>query len=114
MDVGRHPKIELLTNSELEDVTGYVGNFKARIRKNPRYIDTSKCTSCGECTKVCPVDLPDEYQENLDTKKATYKQYAQAIPGAFAIEKTDKAPCRLACPGGLNVQRRAPGSADRC
>jgi NADPH-dependent glutamate synthase beta subunit-like oxidoreductase len=50
------------------------------------------------------VDLPDEYQEGLDTKKATFKQYAQAIPGAFAIQKTDKAPCRLACPGGLNVQ----------
>jgi heterodisulfide reductase subunit A-like polyferredoxin len=96
--------IELVTNSELLDLEGEPGHFKARIRKNPRYIDTSKCTSCGECTKVCPVDLPDEYQENLATKKATYKQYAQAIPGAFAIEKTDKAPCRLACPGGLNVQ----------
>jgi len=53
---------------------------------------------------VCPVDLPDEYQESLASKKATYKQYAQAIPGAFAIDKGDKAPCRLACPGGLNVQ----------
>jgi NADPH-dependent glutamate synthase beta subunit-like oxidoreductase len=53
---------------------------------------------------VCPVDLPDEYQESLSSKKATYKQYAQAIPGAFAIDKGDKAPCRLACPGGLNVQ----------
>jgi len=83
---------------------GEPGSFKARIRKRPRYIDLAKCTSCGECTKVCPVDLPDEYQENLATKKATYKQYAQAIPGAFAIEKGDKAPCRLACPGGLNVQ----------
>jgi heterodisulfide reductase subunit A-like polyferredoxin len=83
---------------------GESGSFKARIQKKPRYIDLAKCTSCGECTKVCPVDLPDEYQENLATKKATYKQYAQAIPGAFAIDKGDKAPCRLACPGGLNVQ----------
>ncbi len=86
------------------DLEGEPGRFKARIRKSPRYIDISKCTSCGECTQVCPVDLPDEYQEALDTKKATYKQYAQAIPGAFAIDKGDKAPCRLACPGGLNVQ----------
>ena len=53
---------------------------------------------------MCPVDLPDEYQESLSSKKATYKKYAQAIPGAFAIDKGDKAPCRLACPGGLNVQ----------
>jgi len=50
------------------------------------------------------VDLPSEYDEGLSTKKATFKQYAQAIPGAFAIHKADKAPCRLACPGGLNVQ----------
>ncbi len=86
------------------ELEGEPGNFKARVRKQPRYIDLDKCTSCGECTKVCPVDLPDEYQEGLAPKKATYKQYAQAIPGAFAIDKGDKAPCRLACPGGLNVQ----------
>jgi heterodisulfide reductase subunit A-like polyferredoxin len=50
------------------------------------------------------VELPNEYDEGLSIKKATFKQYAQAIPGAFAIQKTDKAPCRLACPAGLNVQ----------
>ncbi len=86
------------------ELEGEPGRFIARVRKQPRYIDLAKCTSCGECTKVCPVDLPDEYQEGLATKKATYKRYPQAIPGAFAIDKGDKAPCRLACPGGLNVQ----------
>jgi len=94
----------LITNSDLLNLEGEPGNFKARVQKNARYIDISKCTSCGECTTVCPVDLPDGYQEGLSTKKATYKQYPQAIPGAFAIEKGDRAPCRLACPGGLNVQ----------
>ena len=93
-----------MTNSELLELEGEPGNFKARIRENPRYIDLDKCTSCGECTTVCPVDLPSEYDEGLATKKATFKQYAQAIPGAYAIHKADKAPCRLACPGGLNVQ----------
>ena len=63
-----------------------------------------KCTSCGECSKVCPVNLPNEYDEGLSTKQAAYKRYAQAIPGAFAIQKCDTAPCRLACPAGLNVQ----------
>jgi heterodisulfide reductase subunit A-like polyferredoxin len=37
-------------------------------------------------------------------RKAVYKPYAQAIPGAFAIEKIDMAPCRMACPANLNVQ----------
>ncbi len=74
------------------------------IKQEPRFIDLSKCTSCGDCEKVCPVELPNEYDEGLSVKKATYQRYAQAIPGAFAIQKADKAPCRLACPAGLNVQ----------
>jgi len=93
-----------LTNTELLDLKGKPGNFKARIRQQPRFVDLAKCTSCGECIKVCPVDLANEYDEGLSSKKAAYKKYAQAIPGAFAIQKTDKAPCRLTCPAGLNVQ----------
>jgi heterodisulfide reductase subunit A-like polyferredoxin len=86
------------------DLKGEQGRFTARVKQAPRFIDLSKCTSCGDCVKVCPVDLPNEYDEGLSTKKATYKKYAQAIPGAFAIEKTDLAPCRLTCPAGQNVQ----------
>jgi len=74
------------------------------VKQQARFVDLLKCTSCGECTKVCPVDLPNGYDEGLSGQKAIYKKYAQAIPGAFAIEKTDKAPCRMACPAGLNVQ----------
>jgi heterodisulfide reductase subunit A2 len=96
--------IELLTNTDLLDLQGDPGRFTARVLENPRFIDLEKCTSCGECAKVCPVDLPSEYDEGLSVKKAAYKTYAQAIPGAFAIEKKDPAPCRLTCPAGLNVQ----------
>ncbi len=53
---------------------------------------------------MCPVELPSEYDQGLATRRAAYKKYAQAIPGAFAIQKADRAPCRLACPAGLNVQ----------
>ena len=88
----------------MDKIEGVQGNFKVTINKTPRYIDPAKCTSCGDCAEVCPVVLPDEYDQGMSTRKATYKKYAQAIPGAFAIQKTDKAPCRLACPAGLNVQ----------
>jgi heterodisulfide reductase subunit A len=53
MDAGRHPKIELLTWSEVEEVSGYVGNFKVRVRKKARYVDLDKCTGCGQCWTEC-------------------------------------------------------------
>ena len=53
MDAGRHPNITLLTLSEVEDVSGYVGNFKVKVRKKARYVDASKCTGCGVCWTVC-------------------------------------------------------------
>lgn len=88
----------------MEKIEGQAGDFTVTLNKTPRYIDTSRCTSCGDCAEVCPVVLPDEYQQGLAERKAIYKKYAQAIPSAFAIDKADRAPCHEACPAGLNVQ----------
>jgi heterodisulfide reductase subunit A-like polyferredoxin len=88
----------------VDRVEGSQGHFKVTLKKEPRYIDEAKCTACADCVAVCPVVLPSEYDQGLTTRRATFKKYAQAIPGAFAIQKADKAPCRLACPAGLNVQ----------
>jgi len=89
MDVGRHPKIELLTYSELEDISGYVGNFKAHIRKKARYVDEEACVTCGECTTVCPVVVPDEFQMGLSSRKAIYIPFPQAVPSAYIISAAD-------------------------
>ena len=59
---------------------GTPGNFTVTLRKAPRFIDASKCTACGDCTDVCPVELPNEYDQGLSLKHATFKKYAQAIP----------------------------------
>ncbi|MBN2548890.1 MAG: hydrogenase iron-sulfur subunit [Anaerolineales bacterium] len=85
MDVGRHPNIELLAFAEVEDISGYVGNFKARVRKKARYIDETQCTSCGECAAVCPVVVPDEYQVGLGSRRAVYIPFPQAVPSAYIV-----------------------------
>jgi len=86
------------------DLTGEPGHFSAHIRQKPRFVDLAKCTSCGECIKVCPISISDNYNEGLSDRTAIYKQYAQAIPGAFAIEKKGVAPCRATCPAHVSVQ----------
>lgn len=85
-------------------IEGEPGNFTARIHQTPRYVDLLKCTSCGECAKVCPVSVPNEYNERLDFRKAIYKQYPQAIPGAFGINKSGTAPCKATCPAHVSIQ----------
>jgi heterodisulfide reductase subunit A-like polyferredoxin len=96
--------IELVTNAEVLDVTGEEGNFQAKILEKPRYIDLKKCTSCGECAKVCPIEVSNEYNEGLDNRKAAFKRYPQAIPGAYGISKRGTAPCKAACPAHVSIQ----------
>ena len=67
-------------------------------------MDLLKCTSCSDCEAVCPVEIKSEYEEGLASRKAIFKKYTQAIPGTYTIQKTHVAPCKLACPAGINVQ----------
>ncbi len=104
VDTGRHPNIEILTNSEILQVDGSAGNFNVRVQHKPRYIDLSKCVGCGDCAQVCPVIIPDQYNEGLIKRRAVFKLYPQAVPNAFAIDKRGIAPCRDACPAGQRAQ----------
>ena len=54
VSVGKHPRIHLMTWAEVSEVKGYIGNFKVKIRKKPRYVDVEKCNSCGSCYEACP------------------------------------------------------------
>jgi heterodisulfide reductase subunit A-like polyferredoxin len=103
VECGSHPNIQLLTLSELTALNGEVGNFQATVRQYSRFIDRSKCTGCGECANVCPVELGNEFDEGISIRKAAYKRYPQAVPGTFAIDKRDRSPCTNACPNQVNA-----------
>ncbi|MDD5722303.1 MAG: NAD(P)-binding protein [Syntrophales bacterium] len=104
VEVGRHPNVEILTKRTVEAVDGEPGHFKVKLARAPRFVDVDKCTGCGDCAKVCPVTVPNVFNEGLDDRKAIYRKFPQAIPSAFAIEKIGTAPCKAACPTHISVQ----------
>ncbi len=104
VETGRHPNIAILTDTEVLDVQGQAGDFAVTVRHHPRYINLDKCIGCGDCAKVCPVIVPDSFNEGLAPRHAAYKLYPQAVPNAYAIQKRGIAPCRDACPAGQRAQ----------
>jgi heterodisulfide reductase subunit A len=86
MDVGRHPNITLLTYSEVEEVSGYIGNFTVKIRRKSKYVDEDLCNACEDCLDVCPVVVPDEFQMGFASRKAIHMVFPQAVPSTYLID----------------------------
>lgn len=116
VEAARHPLINLMTMSEIVDVSGEAPNFKVTVRHNPRYVDMDKCVGCGICAEKCPVKMPNEYDANLVNRKAIYIPFAQAVPLKYAIDgskclKITKGRCGLCeknCPAGaINYEDKA-------
>ncbi len=87
MDAGRHPNIEVLTNSELVGLAGSAGNFRATVRRHPRYVDENLCTGCAQCAESCPVVVPNEFEVGMGARKAIYAPFAQAVPNIYIIDR---------------------------
>lgn len=85
-EVEAHPNIELITMAEVEKVDGYVGNFEVTVKQRPRYVDVERCTSCGDCAEVCPVDVPADFDANLTYRNAIYVPFAQSVPSAYVLD----------------------------
>jgi heterodisulfide reductase subunit A len=109
MDAGRHPNIHLLTYSEVEEVSGYVGNFDIRIRKRARSVNEELCTGCGACEEKCPRRVTDTgFNAGLGKRKAIYRPFAQAVPAIPVIDRENclfftRGRCKLCeqeCPTG--------------
>ncbi len=84
--LAQNPNIEILAYSRIEGIEGQAGAFTVKVRKKARYVDASKCTSCGACAQKCPTKVPNEYNFGHDLRKAIYKDYAQGIPSVYTID----------------------------
>ncbi len=86
VEVGRHTNINLVTSSEVEGIAGEPGNFEVTLTNNPRYIDPGVCTGCGDCARHCPASAVNLINKGLNDQRATYIEYAQAVPLAYSID----------------------------
>jgi heterodisulfide reductase subunit A len=103
VQVSRHPNIELMTYSEVEEVSGYVGNFTVRIRKKPSYVRAEDCTACGDCTDVCPEPGGNEFDMALSSRKAIYIPFPQAVPSVYTLDADRCLNSKLESPKGFRV-----------
>jgi heterodisulfide reductase subunit A len=86
------PNIHIYVDTELANVDGSVGDFKIKLVKNPRYVN-EKCNLCGECVKVCPVDVPNEYEFGVSSRKAIYLPFREAYPPIYVVDSENCTRC---------------------
>jgi heterodisulfide reductase subunit A len=88
VEVSRHPLIKLMTYSEVQEVSGSVGNFKVKILKKPTYVDPELCKICDDCAAVCPVVTSNEHDLGLTARRAIHIPFAQAIPASYTLDES--------------------------
>jgi len=118
VEVARSKNIELLVCSEVVNVKGYVGNFTATIKKQPTYVDDSRCTGCGDCVEACVLKkgVPSEFEEGMTNRRAIYIPFPQAVPLKAIVDKEScllwsKGKCKKACmeackAGAINFEQK--------
>jgi heterodisulfide reductase subunit A len=87
VEVSKHPNITLMTSSEVESISGFVGNFKVKVKTKAQYVDPEVCKICDDCSNVCPVVVTNEYDGGLTERRAIFIPFAQAIPASFNLDE---------------------------
>jgi heterodisulfide reductase subunit A len=86
VELSRHPNIKLITYAEVASLEGEAGDFKVKVWKKSKYVDPDKCTGCGDCAEVCPVEIINPFDEKISTRKAIYIEFPQAVPIVYTID----------------------------
>jgi heterodisulfide reductase subunit A len=108
VNAAHNPNIELLTYSEVIEVDGFVGSYKVKVKKKPRYVDEDACTGCGDCVDACLFKgrIPSEFEVGLGKRSAIYIPFPQAVPLKAVVDDNNclmltrgkcKQPCVKAC-----------------
>src|SRR3989304_2374829 len=115
IECSHHHNVQLLTYSEMKAVKGSVGDFVVTVLRKPRYVDETKCTGCGTCADHCPVEVPNEFDEQLGLRKAIYMPFPQAVLRAMTIDKVNCIDCGLCqkmCTAGAVDLKQQPEEVD--
>jgi len=86
VDAARQPLIDVRAFTEVEKVEGFVGNFKVTLREKAKYVRADRCNGCGDCAKVCPIEIPNYFEMNLAPRKAAYIPMSQSVPLIYNID----------------------------
>lgn len=103
VEASRHPDIEVLTHSEVQEVGGFVGNFRVRIRKKANFVRAEDCTGCGDCVPACPEPVPNEFDMGLGWRKAIYVPFPQAVPSTYSLDADNCLNAKLDSETGFRV-----------
>ena len=96
VEVQTHENISLYTNSDVVSVDGNIGNYRVKIRKRPRYVKEDKCKGCIDiCAEVCKIEVPNESDFGIGSRRAVYLPFPQAIPLCATIDPESCVGCKL-------------------
>lgn len=95
VEAANNPNIELMTYSEVDDVSGFVGNFKVKIKKKAKFVDWEKCNGCGDCIEECPINTLSEFERELGYRQAIYRPFPQAVPNKVVIDMENCIECTV-------------------
>ncbi len=86
VSVGKHPNIDLMILSEVQEVSGGPGAYRVKVLRHATRVDASACVACNDCAQFCPVAVPSEWDQGIATRKAIYIPFPQAVPNAYVVD----------------------------
>lgn len=108
-DIIQNPHVKVYTNTEVVNLEGSIGDFTVTLKQTPRFID-SKCTLCNKCVEVCPVEVDNEYEYDIDKRKAIYLPYGGAYPNIYVIDPDNCTFCgecvKVCEPKAINLEEK--------